>query len=534
MRKKVTVLLLVLISLSTPISAWALASNNIPLDSPVYLYIEKLAGFGLVRSDVKGIRPYSRAEAVRLYLEAEENLPALGGAETPLALELMQRLQELLPREVALLGEGDKAPLFKIDPVSRARVRYFYLDGTPRNYNRVAYDPGHQSAFGFIGGDLRPFSAGTALTSGTEGTPLLENNEGVIYHRGSNGDFRFDTEGYLGEQVSALVEPVLLLRPHDNSVKLEKGYLKLGGGGLELEVGRDANWFGPGFRGDTVLTNNAKNFDVVKISSPEPLDLAWLKRWVGDVKYSLLASRFNKTDAGTPAERQPWMLGAKLAVKPADWVELGANFARQAGGPGLSGSSDTWFGGGANDHSNTLAGFDLRLRVPSLRNTEFYVEYSGEDNAGGVWPFVESYVTGFYVPRLTASGKDDLRFEFFWGSVMLYADWEFPRGYVYHDMTPGHSQGTAAEDYFVRYSHWFSGRHNLALEYFHTERGQVGKLPEQSMEFKNAYRAYWTMPVYRDIDSSVMYAWEHIKNWNLVGGQQHDNQILKIDLSYKY
>jgi hypothetical protein len=31
-----------------------------------------------------------------------------------------------------------------------------------------------------------------------------------------------------------------------------------------------------------------------------------------------------------------------------------------------------------------------------------------------------------------------------------------------------------------------------------------------------------------------MYAWEHIKNWNLVGGQQHDNQILKIDLSYKY
>ena len=57
MRNRITVLLLVLISLSMPIPAWALASNNIPLDSPVYLYIEKLAGFGLIRSDVKGIRP---------------------------------------------------------------------------------------------------------------------------------------------------------------------------------------------------------------------------------------------------------------------------------------------------------------------------------------------------------------------------------------------------------------------------------------------------------------------------------------------
>jgi len=41
----------------TASQVWALASNNIPLDSPVYFYLEKLAGFGLLDSDVKGLKP---------------------------------------------------------------------------------------------------------------------------------------------------------------------------------------------------------------------------------------------------------------------------------------------------------------------------------------------------------------------------------------------------------------------------------------------------------------------------------------------
>jgi len=46
----------------------AVSSSNIPLDSPIYLYLEKLSGFGLISSDIKGIRPFSKAEAARLVL----------------------------------------------------------------------------------------------------------------------------------------------------------------------------------------------------------------------------------------------------------------------------------------------------------------------------------------------------------------------------------------------------------------------------------------------------------------------------------
>ena len=65
--------------------------------------------------------------------------------------------------------------------------------------------------------------------------------------------------------------------------------------------------------------------------------------------------------------------------------------------------------GGNNYHSNTITGADVRFRIPQLRNTGLHGEFSGEDNAGGVWPIVESYVAGLFVPCLTDSCRDDFR-----------------------------------------------------------------------------------------------------------------------------
>ena len=49
-----------------------ISSANIPLNSPIYGYLDKLAGMGLITTDIKGLRPYSKAEAARLTLEAAE------------------------------------------------------------------------------------------------------------------------------------------------------------------------------------------------------------------------------------------------------------------------------------------------------------------------------------------------------------------------------------------------------------------------------------------------------------------------------
>lgn len=523
--------------LATARESFALSSANIPLDSPIYSYLEKLEGLGLITSDVRGVRPYSKAEAARLVLEAERNMAARDTGAPAFARDLLIRLRELMPREVSLRGQPGKKPLFiDYNPVSSIRLRYIYLDGLPRDYNRDSLDPGHQSAFGFIGGDLRPLPPNIVHTSGTEGAPLLENNNGVIYPKGNNSELRWAAEGYLSDKVTGLLEPSILASQDDVTLRLNRGYIKLGGGGLELLSGRDENWFGPGYRGSTVLTNNAQNFDQIKLSSPEPVDVAWVKRWLGELKYALIVSRFDQSGSGD-TRRQPYFLGFKLAVKPRDWFEYGINFVRQEGGPGFKTRAtlaDEFFGGGSTNHNNSIAGLDLRFRASQLRNTEFYVEYSGEDNAGGVWPIVESYVAGIFIPTLTPSGRDDFRFEYFLGSVMLYGDIKFPAGYVYHNMTPGDSQGTNAQEFFGRYSHWFSVRNNLALEYFYTERGRTNRMPDQVMESKHAGRIFWTLPVHGDVDAQVEYGVEKISNLNLVDGAQRTNQLFKLELRYRY
>ena len=529
-----------LVGLASPVGAWTVASNNIPLDSPVYEWLDKLAGYGLVKSDVKGIRPFTRAEAARLLLEAEENLsgnPDL--AVSALVTDLLVETRKAVAREAKLYKEPESAPSFDYNLLSSARARYVYLDGVPRSYERPVFDPGNDGVFG-IGSGLRPKNPypSAAIQHGSEGTPLVENNEGVIYRRGSNGELRFTSELFAGRWAAALLEPMALYAEGDSmfQARINKGYLKVGNDAVELEVGRDANWLGLGYRGNITLTNNARNFDQIKLSSPEPIQLPW----IGDLKYSLIFSRFDEvlTSRGT---RHPYFFATKLSLKPADFVEVGLNLGRQVGGPGVDNSFGSllrgFVGGTNNDNSNSVAGLELRFRIPCLRNTEVYGEFSGED-AASFWPIVESYVAGFYIPRLTAGGKDDFRFEYFLGNAILYTSGTFPEGYIYHDQPIGHSQGGAAEEFFFRYSHWFTARNNLALEYWHGERGNLGRVPVngvmQTVERKDSARATWTFPLADDFDCGLRYGWERVRNKDLVGGQDRTNQLVSVQLNYKY
>ncbi|MRR58969.1 MAG: capsule assembly Wzi family protein, partial [Deltaproteobacteria bacterium] len=142
------VLCMAVLGVSAPSGAWTVASNNIPLDSPIYSWLDKLAGFGLVKNDIKGIRPFTRAEAARLLLEAECNLsrnPDL--ASSSLATDLLVETRAALAREANLYRTPEAAPKFDYLLISSAKARYVYLDGVPRSYERPVYDPGDGGVF---------------------------------------------------------------------------------------------------------------------------------------------------------------------------------------------------------------------------------------------------------------------------------------------------------------------------------------------------------------------------------------------------
>lgn len=531
MKKIITIFACLILSATR---LWAFSSANIPLDSPVYGYLDKLAGFGLISTEFKGIKPFSKGEAARLLLEAEKNLSAGNFPHDRFAGELTWRIRELIPREIALRENPDKKPpLFDGSPAASLRLRYVWLDGAPRDYRRQVHDPGNDGVFG-IGSGLRPINPYPSPVNqrGGEGTPILENNNGVVYGSGHNGELRWGSEWYLGDRAAGLLEPYLLTRGDDTRIRLNRGYLKLGGGNFELEAGKDENWLGLGYRGNITLTNNVENFTQVKISSPEPFDV----KYIGAVKYAVVASRFENTVVDG-VERQPWFYAVKLSVKPAANLEVGFNLGRQVGGPGVNNSlGDSLrglIGGTGADNSNGLAGFEARYRIPWLRNTELYGELSGEDTAL-FWPIVESYVAGLYVPRLTDDGRNDFRFEFFQGNQILYTHGIFPNGYIFKEMPIGHSQGGATQDFFFRAGHWFGVRSNLALEYIYTTRGMVGRIGGQAVEKKHAGRIFWDMPLSADLDAQMGYGIERITNLNLVDGAERTNQLLKFEVRYRY
>ena len=528
--------------LSASVECLALSSANIPLDSPIYFYLEKLAGMGLITSDIRGLKPYSKAEAARLLLEAEHNLDVADTDAPAFARQLTTRLREQIPREVSLREKVDKKPqLIDYNPASSLRLRYVYQDGEPRNYQRLVYDPGNDGVFG-IGSGLRPKNPPTytATQRGSEGTPLAENNNGIVYRKGNNLEVRWAAEGYISNKVTGLLEPIILASKDDASLKLNRGYFKLGGGALELEAGKDENWLGLGYRGNITLTNNAENLTMIKLSSPEPFHVRWLS-WLGGLKYAFIFSQLDKS-VTNGQERQPWFYTIKLSSKPTDNLEVGFNLGRIQGGPGVNNSLGDWIRGlvggsgspgQSNDNSKANAGFEARYRIPWLRNTELYGELSGCD-AATFWPIVESYVAGFFIPRLSSEGKDDFRFEFFQGHQILYTSSTFPEGFLYKGLPLGHSQGGATQDFFTRYSHWFDVRNNLALEYFYTNRGMIGRVPGQAIERKHAGRISWTLPIYGDVDTQLLYGVEKISNVNLVEGAQRTNQLFSVELRYRY
>lgn len=548
-RKFIFKAVLVLFLQLNAVCCWALSSSNIPLDSAVYLYLEKLEGLGLIKSDVKGIRPFSKAEAARLVLEAEENVVTSANSQRLLADQLIVRLRELIPREISLRNSSDKKPpFFDYNLISSFRLRYVYLDGSPRSFERPVHDPGDDGVFG-IGSGLRPKNPYPfpVQQRGSEGTPLLENNSGIIYRNGNNGELRWGAEAYLSDKVSGLIEPSILVSEGDTRAHLNRGYFKLGGGGCEFELGKDENWLGQGFRGNITLTNNAENLTEIKLSSPEPLKFRWFS-WLGDIKYAFIFSRLDKIDV-SGVERQPWFYALKLVSKPRDNVEIGFNLGRQQGGPGVNNSVGDnirgLLGGTGADNSNSLAGFELRYRMPWLRNTEVFGEFSGEDTAA-FWPIVESYLAGFYIPCLTSDGRNDFRFEFFQGNQILYTSGTFPEGYTYKSLPLGHSQGGATQDFFVRYSHWFSVRNYLAIEYMFTQRGNIGRVTvdssgkfdqngtPQAVEQKNSGRIHWQLPIYGDMDLKVTYGYERIRNFDLVAGANRQNQLFVFTTTYRY
>ena len=234
-----TVVIVFSILFLTP-PASAKVSVNVPLGHWSYGAIDKLKGLGLIHSDMRGTRPWTRMEVARLIVEADEQFQEISNAEEESAssgrTEIIQAILGRLKGEFKadldeVSGAGDVSTYIK--PIEDVYLHYYYGNND--------FD--------------------------------IENDKGQKLAENSNIRLGFSTHGAAWSHIGFYLNPEYRYSDgqfggDDQELDLFEGYGKLEFFNIELQVGRDTLWWGMGRHGSMILTDNARPLDLVKLSNP--------------------------------------------------------------------------------------------------------------------------------------------------------------------------------------------------------------------------------------------------------------------------
>lgn len=179
----------------------------------------------------------------------------------------------------------------------------------------------------------------------------------------------------------------------DRPFRLDGSYAALRLGNWLLSASAQPRWWGPGWDGSLILSNNARPVPMIALErdNPTEVDLPLL-RWLGPLRFTTFLGQL---ESGRAVPRTKFF-GMRIAFRPAQAVEIGLSRTAQWGGKGRPedrdsfedmlagrsnlGDTDTDEAGG---DANQLAGFDIRWASP-LGDGPYavYGQFIGEDEAG--------------------------------------------------------------------------------------------------------------------------------------------------------
>ncbi len=210
-------------------------------------------------------------------------------------------------------------------------------------------------------------------------------------------EIRFTTAEQVGLftfhlEASAVDDPL-----DDKNFRLDGSYVSVDWRDWQLGAGAVDRWWGPGWQGSLILSNNARPSPGVFLNrnTTRAFDLPILRK-LGPWTFNAFANQL-ESDRHVPHAK---LLGARFAFKPIPALEIGLVRTAQWGGEGrpesLSNLKDLILGNdnvgddglsldGANEPGNQLGGFDLRwtTRIREQPVT-FYGQLVGEDESGGL------------------------------------------------------------------------------------------------------------------------------------------------------
>jgi hypothetical protein len=422
-----------------------MASPYVPLDSWIYPLLERLIALGYMRSNMLGMRPWTRMACAQMLEEAGEKLQN-DGMEEGVGGKIYRTLTNEFASETARL-DGAANVGARVDSVY---TRVTGISGTPM---RDGYHFG-QTIINDYG---RPYWNGfnniTGVSAEAELGPLAFNFQGEYQHAPAMPS---ESASVLAATAAADGTPPLPNGVAEvNQFQLLNSTVSLNVNNLQFTFGEQSQWLGPGESGSLLMSNNAAPFPMLKMDSVLPYDVPGFSRIFGSVRTEFYIGQLSgqhwelctvpscKSFPGYPnvvgpnIVPQPFIQGGKISFKPLPDLEIGMGTAAMFGGPGLPITFGNFFAtyyvhtqNLAKNPGKRLSAADFTYRIPGIRDwLTLYLDAMTWDEISPIGSTRANVSPGIYMPRLPKIPKLELRAE----GINISRTTEFPPGWVYYN-----------------------------------------------------------------------------------------------------
>jgi hypothetical protein len=466
-----------------------MASPYVPLDSWIYPLLERLIALGYMRSNMLGIRPWTRLQCARMVEESGEKLGNMMDDSVDAGKIYKSLAQEFAPEIARLDGAANVGA-----QVKSVYTRMSGISGTPLS---DSYHFG-QTLINDYG---RPYWTGfndiTGVNAEAEAGPLAFNLQAEYQHAPA-------IPSYSPEALSAIAAadirpPLANGTPQANQLQLLNSTVSLNINNVQFSFGEQSSWLGSGESGSFLMSNNAPPFPMVKIDDVQPHDIPGLSKILGPFRAEFFIGQLSghhwetctvptcqtypgyPTVVGPNIVPQPFIQGGKISFQPTANFEFGMGYTAMFGGPGLPVTFANFFRTfyvhsptAANNPGKRISEADFSYRIPGLRNwLTFYFDSLVTDEISPIGSTRADVNPGIYMPHLPKIPKLELRAEGFnvsrtneFSPGFVYADnRRFLDGYTNDGVLMGSWIGRAGRGGQGWLTYWLSPRNKVQLGY---------------------------------------------------------------------
>ena len=422
-----------------------MASPYVPIDSWIYPLLERLIALGYMKSNVLGIRPWTRLQCARMVDESGEKLENSVDDPTEAGKIYKSLAQEFAPEIARLDGAANLGARF-----NSVYTRMTGISGTPV---RDSYHFG-QTLVNDYG---RPYWTGfndiTGVSAEAETGPLAFNLQAEYQHAPA-------TPSYSPSALSAIgaadgTPPLANGTSQVNQLQLLNSTVSLNIDNVQFSFGEQSAWLGSGESGSFLMSNNAPPFPMFRIDDVQPHEIPGVSRVLGPFRSEFFIGQLSghhwetcivascqtypgyPTVVGPKIVPQPFIQGGKISFQPTPNFEFGMGYTAMFGGPGLPVTFGNFFrtfyvhsNTAANNPGKRISEADLSYRVPGMRNwLTFYFDSLVVDEISPIGSTRANVNPGIYMAHVPKIPKLDFRAEGFNVSRTK----EFSPGFVYSD-----------------------------------------------------------------------------------------------------